>query len=574
LKRLYIEQWEEWLARERVDLHSVAPDQAASHGDLVRSSLSIIRTHEEKRFEGGIIASLSIPWGQARGDHDLGGYHFVWPRDLAQVGGGLLAAGACEEALRVLHYFQAVQEADGSWSQNLWLDGQPLGDHLQLDQTALPILLLEAGVRAGAVDAVQLRRLRPMVRKAAGFLAVSGPFTRQDRWEEMAGYSTFTIAVQIAALVAAALILDDRAPPRSSDEKNERVASSDGPGERRTGGAGAADLLLDVADDWFDHIDFWTFTTSSELAARIGVAGHYVRLAPQEADSGPGAGGRIDVKNRPEVQTRQAANVVSPDALALVRYGLRRADDPRIVDTLKVIDETLRDEFAQGPCWRRFTGDGYGEHADGSPYDGAGIGRPWPLLTGERAHYELAAGRIDMARRLLKAMAAFAGRAGALPEQVWNADDLPELDLFRGGATHSAKPLVWAHAEYLKLLRSLRDGRIFDQPAGMGDRYLHRDVSPSYVHWSPFHRRSTLFQGRRLRVLTEDARLVKWSVDGGVIVETQSAPAALGFHVAELRTERAEVGGVLRFSVLSTKASENDEEFVMRIHSAASTRGS
>ena len=84
--------------------------------------------------------------------------------------------------------------------------------------------------------------------------------------------------------------------------------------------------------------------------------------------------------------------MISPDALALVRFGLRAPDDPRILNTIKVIDALLRVKLPQGPCWYRYNGDGYGEHEDGSPFDGTGIGRPWPLLAGERAHYELAAG--------------------------------------------------------------------------------------------------------------------------------------------------------------------------------------
>ena len=88
--------------------------------------------------------------------------------------------------------------------------------------------------------------------------------------------------------------------------------------------------------------------------------------------------------------------MVSPDALALVRFGLRAADDPRIVNTVRVIDHLLKVETPHGTSWHRYNEDGYGEHADGSPFDGAGIGRIWPLLTGERGHYELAAGPAQM----------------------------------------------------------------------------------------------------------------------------------------------------------------------------------
>ena len=165
----------------------------------------------------------------------------------------------------------------------------------------------------------------------------------------------------------------------------------------------------------------------------------------------------VHVKNVSAAEdTRRASHLVSPDALALVRFGLRAADDPRIRDTAKVIDALLKVETPSGPTWHRYNDDGYGEHEDGSPFDGTGIGRGWPLLTGERAHYELAAGRVEDAKRLLATLESFANEGGLISEQVWDAPDIPERELYFGRPSGSAMPLVWAHAEYLKLRRSLR----------------------------------------------------------------------------------------------------------------------
>ena len=118
---------------------------------------------------GGIIASLSIPWGFNKGDEDLGGYHLVWPRDLVETAGALIAGKATVDALRVLRYLEATQEADGHWAQNLWLDGRPYWGGIQMDETAFPILLLdllrrEAADRAGrsaslVADGAQRRQL-------------------------------------------------------------------------------------------------------------------------------------------------------------------------------------------------------------------------------------------------------------------------------------------------------------------------------------------------------------------------------------------------------------------------------
>ena len=172
-------------------------------------------------------------------------------------------------------------------------------------------------------------------------------------------------------------------------------------------------------------------------------------------------------------------HLISPDSLALVRFGLRAPDDPRILNTVRVIDARLKANLPQGPCWYRYNGDGYGEHEDGSPFDGTGIGRPWPLLAGERAHYELAAGRPQAAEDLLKVMELSTEGGRLIPEQVWDADDIPALELFRGKPTGSACPLVWAHSEYVKLRRSLRDGKIFDQPPQTVQRYQVEKQKPS-----------------------------------------------------------------------------------------------
>jgi glucoamylase len=140
-----------------------------------------------------------------------------------------------------------------------------------------------------------------------------------------------------------------------------------------------------------------------------------------------------------------------------------------MVDSLKVVDHVLKMETPYGPCWRRYNHDGYGQRKDGGPYMGWGQGRAWPLLGGERAHYELAAGR-DV-RPFITSYEKFASIGGMLPEQVWDYDDVPELELFRGKSAGSAQPLVWAHAEYLKLLKSVVDGQVYDCIAAVKERY-------------------------------------------------------------------------------------------------------
>ena len=174
----YVAQWRNWQTT------LLKLDEPLRQNDLYRASTAVLRTHESKDFLGGIIASLSIPWGFNKGDEDLGGYHLVWPRDLVETAGALLAAGAVTDAVRVLRYLEATQEAAGNWAQNLWLDGRPYWSGIQMDETAFPILLLDL-LRREAPEALgKLERWWPMVRNAVSFILRNGPVTQQDRWEE------------------------------------------------------------------------------------------------------------------------------------------------------------------------------------------------------------------------------------------------------------------------------------------------------------------------------------------------------------------------------------------------------
>ena len=168
----------------------------------------MLRTHESKTAPGAFIAGLSIPCGSSKGDADLGGYHLVWPRDMVETAGGLLAAGAHDSARRALCFLQKTQQPDGHWSQNMWVNGSPYWDGIQMDETAMPILLVDLAHRKKALDDAAVARFWPMVRKAAGYLVRNGPVSPQDRWEEDPGYSPFTVAAEIAALLAAADLAD------------------------------------------------------------------------------------------------------------------------------------------------------------------------------------------------------------------------------------------------------------------------------------------------------------------------------------------------------------------------------
>jgi glucoamylase len=523
----YLHAWEEW---HRHLLPLKGPDY--SH-DLYRIGTAVLRAHEAKRFQGGIIASLSIPWGFAKGDDDLGGYHLLWPRDLVEAAGGLLAAGAGSDACRVLRYLEVTQEADGHWAQNMWMDGTPYWSGVQMDETALPILLVDLARRHGVLGTDDQRRLWPMVRKGAGYIVRNGPVSQQDRWEEDPGYSPFTLAAEIAALLAAADLAQLH-------------------GEVET-----AAYLTETADTWNASIERWTYVSGTALARQVGVDGYYVRIAPAEvAEASSPTQGFVPIKNRPPGQgAAPSKHLVSPDALALVRFGLRAPDDPRVLATVKVIDALLRVETPAGPAWHRYNGDGYGEQQDGRAFDGTGIGRAWPLLTGERAHYELAAGRPDEAEKLLGTLGAFANDGGMLPEQIWDAPDIPERELFFGRPSGSAMPLVWAHAEYVKLCRSLHDGRVFDMPPQPARRYLVAETGSRLVIWRFNRKCRSMPIGKTLRVEVLAPAVVHWTADEWRTVhDIGTRDTGLEVFLADIPTESLSAGSRVAFTFYWSRA--------------------
>lgn len=526
----YVANWRAW----QDELRPLDEKHESSVHNAYRMSTMVLRCHEATSLGGGIIASLSIPWGFSKGDDDLGGYHLVWPRDLVETAGALLASDALEDAVRVLTYLQAVQEQDGHWPQNMWLDGTPYWNGVQMDECAFPILLVDLAHRCGALPEGAAGRFWPMVRRAAAFIVQNGPVTGQDRWEEDGGYSPFTLAVEIAALLAAADLADIQ------------------------GDTDSASFLRETADDWNDRVEWWIYATGGELAKRLGIEGNYVRISPSDVAAAKSpTQGFVPIKNRPPDETNQPASmVISPDALALVRFGLRAPDDPRILDTVRAIDALLKVELPSGPCWRRYNGDGYGEHADGSPFDGTGIGRPWPLLTGERAHFELAAGRLGRARDLLRTLESFSSIGSMIPEQVWNAPDIPERELFFGRPSGSAMPLVWAHAEHIKLRRSLADGKVFDMPPQPVQRYQVDKVKPRWRGWSESNKCGRLAAGLDLRVELREPSVVHWSEDGWATArDSETWDSGLGVHVCDLPAANLRPGEriVFTFFLLTAK---------------------
>ncbi len=487
-------------------------------------SAQVLKTHSDKTFSGAMVASLSIPWGNT-GD-ERGGYHLVWPRDLVESAQALLALGAENEARDVLAYLLATQQADGHWLQNQWLGGKPYWGGVQLDETAFPVLLAaqlaargtlkdsfqyplegysdplwaEAHVESHAPGGVDVT---DGVRRALNFLVQNGPASPQDRWEEDAGVNPFTLAVSIAALVAGAALLPDVERP----------------------------LPLAVADYWNARLEDWCVARATPLGRAHGVAAYYVREAPADILCDDRAMLRVlPVKNHSYELGLAAGEQIATDFLELVRLGLRRPDDALIVDTLKLADALLKTDTPNGAVWHRYNGDGYGEHSDGRAFDGSGRGRGWPLLGGERGHFELAAGRDPLP--YLQAMHAMA-RHGLIPEQVWDAAPLGRL--VPGQATGSAMPLAWAHAEFIKLAISRAEGRITDRPEAVWQRYGGIRPHTDCAIWTPGAPLPRIDPGQALWIVLPQPASLRWgAVADAMTMLATSKPCGLGLHGVRL----------------------------------------
>jgi glucoamylase len=499
------------------------------NGNLYNSSYDLLLAHEDKSFAGAIIASLAIPWGEAKGDNDQGGYHLVWTRDMVNSATALLAAGDTSTPLRALIYLAVAQHPDGGFPQNFWVNGDAYWSGIQLDEVSFPIMLawrLHCEKALADFDPTNL------VRSGAAYLIRNGPVTQQERWEEASGYSPSTLASNIAALICASLLFHNL-------------------GDTQT-----ATFIEEYADYLEAHIEAWTTTETGSLVE--GIQTYYMRILPEQVGQEHPAEDKesrvLHIANHApgEQSDFPARNIVDGGFLELVRYGIRRADDPIITATIKVIDSVIKVDTPAGPAWHRYNHDGYGQGPNGAPFTSFGIGRVWPLLTGERGHYELAAGRST--ETYIRAMEGLASKTGLLPEQSWDRADEPDVFMWLGKPTGSAMPLMWAHAEYIKLLRSTKDGEVYDAIPQVAKRYLgEREQHKRFEIWKPNRHVRFMEEGEILRVHGDAVFTMHWSVDGWKTTHDSTATdTPLKIHYVDIPADVLPAGTSICFTFLWT----------------------
>ncbi len=493
--------WEDYL-QSLPQLNTLA-NTAMDNGKLLFTSAMVLKAQEDKTHAGALIASLSNPWGDVKSaEQSQTGYKAVWPRDFYQVAMAMLALGDEQSPKVAFEYLTKVQVSDktpayvgapGWFLQKTHVDGTLEWVGIQLDQTAMPIMLGWRLWQQGLLSEAELKDwYQRMLKPAADFLAKGGnvkldwndihltpPSTQQERWEEQGGYSPSTIAAVISGLVVAADIA------------------------KVSGDAVSAELYLTKADEYSAGLEAKTFTTQGTLNKAPSDGQYYLRINSNEDPND-----QSKLADRNGISNVNESDVVDGGFLELVRYGVRSANHPAVLATLGELDDQklpdalrVKYEFSfagiEGtlPGWRRYGLDGYGEdtntgmgYAKG-PNDSntAGQrGRVWPIFSGERGHYELAVLQQQQQQQqplsaetlqplrhnYVQAMEQFANEGMMLPEQVFdNVGNNSVYQYSAGEGTNGATPLAWSHAEYIKLLRSLNDQQVWDRYPPVEQRY-------------------------------------------------------------------------------------------------------
>ena len=468
----YEQQWKQYDATLRKP--SALLGAAAIHEYY--ESVNVVRASVDKTFPGAIAAGLASPWGQSVPAGNLtngeptyfGSYREVFARDLYEAFTALLVAGDTDTAQAATRFlFDRQQQTNGSMPRNSLLNGEPAPDTggLQLDETSYPILMdWQSGL---ASDATLYKR---HVIPAADFLVAHGPSDGVERWEEQSGYSPSTIAAEIAGLTAAAHI---------AQVNNDPVRAA---------------IYQATADDFATNIELWTVTTNGPFIGP-GVPAYFIRIAknadPNNDDPVDLGNGSITVDQR---------SLIDAGFLELVRLGILPASNPIVESSLSVVDDTIEQMTPNGPGYYRYgttpteSVDGYGDcfqpsgsscSVIGAPWapTGIGTGHLWPVLSGERGEYDVAAGEESWAVTLLTAMRQMTSGQGLEPEQVWEDPAVPaspfgtdpttaSIGFEPGQPAGSASPLTWAQAQYARLALDISAGRDLETPGIVTARYV------------------------------------------------------------------------------------------------------
>jgi glucoamylase len=95
---------------------------------------------------------------------------------------------------------------------------------------------------------------------------------------------------------------------------------------------------------------------------------------------------------------------------------------------------------------------------------------------------------------------------------------------------------MWAHTEYIKLLRSTKDGKVFDLIPAVANRYLgDRSKCKSLEIWKFNRQVRRVKRGITLRVQALTSFQLHWTKNGWeTVVETDSISTSLNIHYVDI----------------------------------------
>jgi glucoamylase len=132
-------------------------------------------------------------------------------------------------------------------------------------------------------------------------------------------------------------------------------------------------------------------------------------------------------------------------------------------------------------------------------------------------------------------MEKFSNATCLLPEQIWDEADIPEAHMHRGGPTGSANPLLWAHSEYVRLLRSCQDGKVFDSIPEVLARYKNGQPQSNVEYWLPKHPIRQARKDHTIRICAMEAFRLRWSADSWKTWrDSESTPTGIGGEYFDL----------------------------------------
>lgn len=390
--------WKSWVNKTNRDFGSLG----SAAGDLFKRSLLTIRLHADSH--GGIVAAADADIMAYNRDT----YTYIWPRDGAFISMAMDAAGYGEVSQRFFEFCSRAQTPDGYMLHKYNPDGS-LGSTwhpwyrdlepqlpIQEDETALVIVAIAKHFERVRDFEFLQGMFERFVKKAAQFMRdfreeeTGLPLPSYDPWEEHRGIFTYTVGCTIAGLNAAAQIAHALGHHRHS----ERYQAA--------------------ADEMKQALLFHLYDEEKKRFLK-----------------------KIKRKNG---HTTERDATCDASIAIIWKLGVLGAEDPRMVSTMKQLEEELKVRTSVGG-YARYTIDYY---QAATAINKEIPGNPWIITTLWMAQWfiETAKNPTDLlrAKELIEWVKRFASPTGLLAEQLHPLT----------GAPLSVAPLTWSHATYVE----------------------------------------------------------------------------------------------------------------------------